>query len=154
VPKDKPLEIFLYDACSDPACIDAKQKLSAKLKKLSVLLSQHARSLIGTEANVVLTNSRTIRSMNKEFRKVDGATDVLSFPQMDDLAAEVWLCPSVIKKNAQLFSEKYENELVRMVVHGFLHVAGFDHRSSFLDANSSRERMFQVQERIVGSVCA
>jgi len=76
-----------------------------------------------------------IKELNKKFRKIDKATDVLSFELRPEISAEnflgdylgeVILCPAVVK-------EKKEN-ILRVFIHGILHLCGYDHEKGEEDA--------------------
>ena len=61
---------------------------------------------------ITLTTPNEIRKINKEFRNIDKATDVLSFQ---------------VEKQAQEYNHSFERELSYMLVHGFYHLMGYDH---------------------------
>lgn len=92
-----------------------------------------------------------MRSLNRKFRKIDKHTDVLAFPQWEGqptgigFIGDVIICASVVNKQAKTSGVSYEEELQRVLVHGILHLFGYDHKRS---AQSSK-RMFLIQERIV-----
>ena len=76
--------------------------------------------------SIALVDRARIRGLNRKYRKQDKPTDVLSF-QYDDLG-EVVICPEEVKKNAKQFSLTYQKELARVLVHGVLHVLGYNHQ--------------------------
>lgn len=96
------------------------------------------------EVSILAVDSETIAELNSRFLKRDGPTDVLAFPiedapwqaGVDDsgtdapvLLGDVVLCPSVAKANAPGHTGTYEAELDLLVVHGLLHLLGYDHHS-------------------------
>ena len=115
--------------------------------------SDRVPALAGREVNVVISDEDTIRKMNEQFRGVNKATDVLAFPLDDTIPGEIWVCPSIIQDNAEKFKEPYEEELLRVLAHGVLHLAGYDHKEVFEGAkNKPKEEMFRLQEDIVDAV--
>jgi probable rRNA maturation factor len=93
---------------------------------------QQARKATGLrgKVNVVLTSSRDIRALNLRFRGHDEPTDVLSFPPI----------PAVAARNARLYQHAPAQELKILILHGMLHLAGFDHEQD-------RGRMARQEER-------
>jgi len=78
--------------------------------------------------DVSFVDEKEIRRLNKKYRKKDKATDVLSFAYGNEgIMGDVLICKAVAKRNAGLFNNTYEQELERLVIHGVLHVLGYDH---------------------------
>ncbi|WP_157723322.1 rRNA maturation RNase YbeY [Pseudothermotoga thermarum] len=99
--------------------------------------------------NVVFVGERRIRALNKNYRSIDAPTDVLTFVYKDeDLYAEIYVCPAVVEKNATKYKEPFQRELLRVLIHACLHVAGYDHE---LKDIKSKE-MFEKQERYLREV--
>ena len=83
---------------------------------------------------VLVTNSAELRSLNQRFRGADKATDVLSFPvspevsrQAKRVAGEVAVSADIARENARRFGHSVADEVKILVLHGILHLAGFDH---------------------------
>jgi len=99
--------------------------------------------------DVFFVGERTMRKLNEAFRNSSGSTDVLTFVYKDeDLYGELFLCPAVVAKNAQKFGCSFEEELLRVVIHAALHLAGYDHE---FDVSQS-EIMFEKQEAYLKEV--
>ncbi len=103
------------------------------------------------QVDVSFVDSQRIRLLNKEQRNVDKVTDVLSFPTLnlkpltkikikdykDDIdpqtkhlmLGDIIICNEVAKKNAETYGHSYEREICYLVVHGFLHLIGYDHEN-------------------------
>lgn len=90
-----------------------------------------------SEVSLALVDEEEIARLNEQFRKKVGPTDVLSFP-CDDVAAsvqddepltlgDVILAPSIAEANARELGNTIEDELNLLVVHGVLHLLGYDH---------------------------
>ncbi|MEA3357355.1 MAG: rRNA maturation RNase YbeY [Patescibacteria group bacterium] len=150
---DKPLEIFLFKSCNAAVCTQAYSELLNKSRILSKAVCSVVGALRGAEVNVIVVDGRAIRGLNERFRNQDRSTDVLSFPIDGSILGEVWICPSVIVENAKLANEDFERELLRVVVHGLLHLAGYDHKSHYTDyTEKSTEKMFELQEKILSRI--
>jgi probable rRNA maturation factor len=116
----------------------------------SVLLAEGVRG--GAEVSLLFVDELTIAELNERFRGVPGPTDVLSFPLEDDvsgagrspdvggtgpgephedlppdLLGDVVVCPKVAAANAARDDVPYDDELALLVVHGTLHLLGWDH---------------------------
>jgi len=82
----------------------------------------------------VFVDKSEIRALNKKFRKKDEPTDVLSFHLNEkDLFGEIIICPEVVKENAKKDEVSFKYEMVKMAVHGILHLLGYDHERSKKD---------------------
>ncbi len=117
------------------------QELTKELKKRKVITAQQAKA----ELTLVFLNKKPAQKINKEFRGKDYATDVLSFDSMDALSlGELVLCPDVLKKQAVEHKLTYQKELGYMLLHGVLHLLGYDHETNEKDA----KEMFDLQDLI------
>lgn len=97
------------------------------------------------ELTLVFLNKKPAQKINKEFRAKDYATDVLSFDSMSpDSLGELVLCPEVLKRQAKEHKLTYKMELGYMLLHGVLHLLGYDHETSEEDARE----MFSLQDSI------
>ena len=89
--------------------------------------------------NVLLTNPENIKKINKEQRKIDKETDVLSFPMFEkeeiskingeqlDVLGDIVISLERVREQAIEYGHSFERELAYMVVHGFYHLMGYDH---------------------------
>ncbi len=109
--------------------------------------AQRARQAAGLcgQVNVVLTSSRDIRALNRRFRGKDKPTDVLSFPPIpvvaDEFSGDIVISADIASRNARLYRHAPAQELKIMILHGMLHLAGFDHESD-------RGEMARTEERL------
>jgi probable rRNA maturation factor len=85
------------------------------------------------EVSVLLTTDQAIRSLNRQFRRMNKATDVLSFPAPQEAAGEVAgdLAISVPTALRQAREQRHSLavEIKVLILHGLLHLAGFDHEA-------------------------
>jgi probable rRNA maturation factor len=98
----------------------------------------------GQSAVIILCSDYAIRKLNRDYRGKDKATDVLSFPFGDpDLLGEVYISLQRAKVQARAYGLTYEEELKRLLVHGLLHLTGYDHiKKSDRLTMEERERQY------------
>ena len=115
--------------------IDLKffQKIAVK-----VLNQEKKRKL---DLSVAFINYSEIKRLNKKYRKKNKATDVLSF--LYDDSGEIVVCPQEVRKNVKIFKSYFKKELARVLIHGILHLLGYDHEKNRIRA----EEMEKRQER-------
>lgn len=92
--------------------------------------------------NLVFCSNEHVRELNRRFRKLDKVTDVLSFVYSEpDVFGEVYIATLQAKSQAPRWKNTFYQELRRLVVHGSLHLAGYDHMES-----GERKRMRAREE--------
>ncbi len=97
------------------------------------------------EITVVLLSSKAMRALNLKYRNKDYATDILSFRGLAPQSlGELILCPSVLKKQALANGHSLDFEIMYMVIHGILHLLGYDHEKSL----DQEKKMFALQDRL------
>jgi probable rRNA maturation factor len=109
------------------------QKRVADLAELTlrrfVARARRAAGLKGG-VNVLLTSSAEMRSLNRHFRGKDQPTDVLSFPAepgAQKLAGEIAISAEIATQNARALGHSPAEEVKILVLHGVLHLRGYDH---------------------------
>lgn len=143
----------------------AGQVSAAQLTLVKDLLQYAAQRLQlkdNTEMSVTITTNPAIKKLNKQYRGVDRATDVLSFAAeesgdetpivMDpELAAELpanlgdlFVSIDKVAEQAKFLGHSTDRELGFLVVHGFLHLNGYDHEQP-----ADEQRMFALQRAIL-----
>ncbi len=96
--------------------------------------------------SVALVEEDKIRELNLKYLKRDYPTDVLSFQGQEDFkgpygtAGEVVICPSQVKKNAQREHSDFREGLLRVLIHGILHILGYQHEGSEQEAEKMEKR--------------
>jgi probable rRNA maturation factor len=78
-----------------------------------------------TELSIALVGPKRIKELNKKYRKKDRITDTLSFAYNN--SGEIVICPQEVKKNAKRFDSTFKKELTRALIHGILHLLGYNH---------------------------
>lgn len=95
-----------------------------------------ARGAVGVRypVNVLVTSNQELRSLNRQFRGTDQATDVLSFPasrmassHTKQVAGDVAISADIARENARRLGHTTAEEIKILLLHGVLHLAGFDH---------------------------
>ena len=109
--------------------------------------ARRAVSIIGhqeSSATIAFVSDKAIRQLNRQFRGVDKATDVLSFPADDedesnlgDIAISVETAAVQAKENGLTF----EDEVAQLILHGLLHLSGYDHETDNGEMNRLELRL-------------
>ena len=96
----------------------------------------------GTETlSLAFVGKEEIKSLNKKFRKKNKETDVLSFALSEkNYLGEIIICPEVVKENAKENGIPAERELLKVFIHGILHLCGYDHEKSEKEAKLMEAR--------------
>ncbi len=83
---------------------------------------------------LLLSNNRNIKKLNKKFRKKNKHTDVLSFPFQQDskiiknfYLGDIIISFEYMNKPSQLTNYEFKEKVIKIFIHGFLHLLGFDH---------------------------
>ena len=110
-----------------------------------------------SEISVTFVSLEEIHELNREYRQVDSPTDVLSFPQFDDLdelpeegeimLGDVVICSDRATEQAEEFGHSFEREIIYLFVHSVLHLLGYDHMEED-EKRIMRRREEEVMERI------
>lgn len=123
----------------------------------------HFHGVKEVNLGMTLCGKSKIRSLNKEYRQKDYVTDVLSFPVYENLRpdkkvkekslammelGDLIICREKAKSQAKEFDITYEQEVIHLAVHGFLHLLGFDHELSLKE-----EKIMEKEESaLVGKI--
>lgn len=98
--------------------------------------------------SVVFADGKTVRKMNRVYLKERGDTDVIAFPYDSPRGAprsgDIVISLSCARDNARRFGEPLRRELVRLIVHGVLHVLGYRD-----DRRDAKMKMWRRQEELV-----
>jgi probable rRNA maturation factor len=97
-----------------------------------------------SSATIAFVSDKKIRELNRQFRGVDKATDVLSFPsggpddaELGDIAISVDTAATQAKENGL----KFEGEIAQLILHGLLHLSGYDHETDNGEMNRLELRL-------------
>lgn len=119
--------------------------------KLQLTPLENVLSYLTDGANTIellLSNNNTIQDINREYRNIDKATDVLSFPYEQngfegEVLGSIIISIDYVKKGAIDFHHSEDDELTLLFTHGLLHVLGYDHE---IDSGEMREKEKEVIE--------
>ena len=97
---------------------------------------------------ILITGNRQLRALNSHFRKGKYATDVLSFPAppfSNGFEGDVAISIDIAADNARVLGHSVEDELRVLILHGVLHLAGYDHES---DDGEMGEKELQLRKKL------
>ncbi len=100
------------------------------------------------EISVTFVDTPTIASLNQSHLQRHGPTDVISFNlgAADEPLGDVYICAEVAQESADEYGVELKEEILRLVVHGVLHLFGFEHPEG---ADREQSTMFRRQESIL-----
>jgi len=91
----------------------------------------------GTETlSLAFIDKTEIKKLNKKFRNKDEPTDVLSFEGIN----EIVICPEVVKENSKKYGTSEKAEMMKVFIHGILHLLGYDHEQSEKEADEMEKK--------------
>lgn len=106
---------------------DEKKNIRSTVLKTLKLLDQSKDS----EICITFVDDETIRELNNTYRNINRATDVLSFPQDGpdfSILGDIVISVDTAKRHAVRYENTYEFEINKLLVHGILHLLGYDHK--------------------------
>ena len=126
----------------------------------AIALARHTLQSEGVddaaELSILYVDKEHIRKLNQRFAKNDYATDVLAFPMRDGedsiddddgtLLGDVVICPAIAEEHAARLGHGLVKELDTLLVHGTLHLLGYDHQKV-----DDKERMDRRVSEVIGS---
>ena len=144
--------------------IEVDEKLEELVQKIVNAVLEYEENEENYEVSISFVNDEEIQDLNKEYRGIDNATDVLSFPMMEFdeedesidageefeyIEEELPLGDIVIsidrtKAQAEEYGHSFERELAFLLVHGMLHLLGYDH-----EEEKDEKVMMKTQEEIL-----
>ncbi|MBE6531706.1 MAG: rRNA maturation RNase YbeY [Ruminococcaceae bacterium] len=142
-----------------------KLPVTYKIKRLVRLSVEAALAYEGyrnsCEVSVSFTDDEGIRRLNRNFRKIDSATDVLSFPlfdfdggeepavdELENMLGDIVISLERAKQQAEEFGHSFEREVAFLCVHSMLHLLGYDHVNSEDEELDMRRRQTAIMEML------
>jgi probable rRNA maturation factor len=117
------------------------QPVSARALGLFAAKARRALRLSG-EVNVRITSNEELLELNRRFRRKDKPTDVLSFPSgVPGLAGDIAISAEIAASNAADLGHSMETELKVLILHGLLHLAGYDHETDNGDMQARETKL-------------
>ena len=120
---------------------------------LEALKQSKARVKGAAELSILLTNDEEQHALNREWRGKDSSTNVLSFPQIEPfgpvigILGDITLARETLEREAVEQGVSFTDHFTHLVVHGFLHILGYDHLT---DAEALQ--MESLETQILGSL--
>jgi probable rRNA maturation factor len=112
--------------------VNRQRKRRVSRARLERLLQRAAQALrVSGEVALVLTGDRALRALNRRYRGLDRASDVLSFPGPGGEVGlgDILVSVETAGRNARARGHSLARELDVLALHGFLHVLGYDHEA-------------------------
>ena len=134
--------------------IDVAEKLVRQMTEAAeICVGEEGLDPHFCEVSFSFADEEEIRRLNAAYRDKDAVTDVLSFPQYDDLReldneeeiclGDVVICGRVARRQAEEYGHSYERELLYLFVHSILHLLGYDHMEE------EEKRQVRIREEYV-----
>jgi len=142
-------------AYCEKACINIRNLTEIQVDK--EIVKEISKKVLKQEKkqgdiSIVFVSAKRMQDLNKRYRKEDKVTDVLCFSQNSMVSeffnlpkacfelGEIIVCLTKIKENAKEFKSSFEKELKWVIIHGILHILGYDHEKSEKQAQRMREK--------------
>lgn len=136
----------------------SKIKLDLDLiREVAAYISDKFDKDLKSELNIVFSDGKEIRKLNKKYRRIDRETDVLSFSYISDkdkispgastyTVGEIIICPEVAQSNILKQDENWNLnlEIILLIIHGILHIYNYDH-----EEEKNRINMESIQDSLV-----
>lgn len=110
--------------------------------------------------NFIFIDDKKMRDMNRKYRGIDSTTDVLSFSYLEEsisqkqaesqsIIGEVYISPATARKNSsqQEGQWSFELETVLLIIHGILHIFGYDHEN-----DEEKAEMYNIQDSLIRDI--
>ena len=134
--------------------IDVAEKLVRQMTEAAeICVGEEGLDPHFCEVSFSFADEEEIRRLNAAYRDKDAVTDVLSFPQYDDLReldneeeiclGDVVICGRVARRQAEEYGHSYDRELLYLFVHSILHLLGYDHMEE------EEKRQMRIREEYV-----
>ena len=110
---------------------------------------------VDSELSLVFTDDANIRTINSKWRHIDKATNVLSFPAFPiqpgqrpgPILGDIVIARETVQREAQEENKSFDDHLSHLIVHGLLHLTGYDHQN-----DDEAEQMESLERKILASL--
>lgn len=110
---------------------ESKKILKDSVISITEIISNEEKIKFGS-LNIIFCGDEFIRKFNKEYLKHDYETDIITFQDTDNAGlteGELIISIETIKENSKRFKVSYDNELMRVIIHGLMHLSGYNDKS-------------------------
>lgn len=110
---------------------------------------------VDSELSLVFTDDANIRTINSKWRHIDKATNVLSFPAFSiqpgqrpgPILGDIVIARETVQREAQEENKSFDDHLSHLIVHGLLHLTGYDHQN-----DEEAKQMESLERKILASL--
>ncbi|MDZ4727434.1 MAG: rRNA maturation RNase YbeY [Leptospira sp.] len=141
--RDLSLELLFSDLSKEPFLEESKVHKNL----LTILIHTLPEFIIGVELNLLIVSDNEMKKINRERRGISKATDVLSFPLFQisppipyQMVGDIVISVDTLKRQALEIGHSEIDEFYRLLVHGVLHLLGYDHETNEEDAIVMRKK--------------
>jgi len=129
------------------------EELNLKLVKKIANFTLSKLNIKKCEANIIFVDLDEIHNINRDYRKIDRPTDVISFALEDNfdvrvdevrILGDIYICTTKMREQAIEYGHSETREMAFLIVHGLLHLLGYDHIKK-----EDEDVMFALQEEIL-----
>ena len=124
-----------------------KSKIPEKLIRETVEKFFQVYKIKNKTVSVAFIGDKKMRDLNREYRKKDKTTDVLSFSGEDDFFGEILICYQQIKRQAKEYKKTAKQELIFILVHGLLHLIGMTD-----ETENGRIKMIETGDKFISRI--
>ncbi|MDO9411931.1 MAG: rRNA maturation RNase YbeY [Pseudolabrys sp.] len=121
------------DIQTDSALWDAQPDAESAIR--AAIAAAATASTSGNEVSILLTDDSAVRVLNREWRGIDKATNVLSFPAPEAMAkgaagilGDIVIAYETVARESADEKREFLHHLTHLTVHGYLHLVGYDHQ--------------------------
>ena len=144
---------------NDQKKIAIDDNLLERMEQVGILALSTASAIDDYEVSVLISDDDFIQTINKQYRNVDRPTDVLSFVLLEDedsdeplyfgesdkiILGDIVISAERAKEQSEDFGHSFTRELCYLLVHGILHLLGYDHES-----DSDKQAMRKMEEKVL-----
>ncbi len=122
--------MIIFEKPVDGVSPSALQRFAVRARALARLKGEVA---------ILITSRRKVQALNRRFRRKDKPTDVLSFPGIH--GGDIAICAEIARQNAKRLGHSVTDELKVLVLHGMLHLAGYDHETDSGEMEAAEARL-------------
>lgn len=116
------------------------------LKTISRRLTSRERKRLA-ECAVIFVGDARMRTLNRIHRGTDRVTDVLAFQGEEGELGDIVIAVPYVRRQARRFGVPFKEECARMLIHGVLHLLGYDHHQQ-----REASKMFRLQEAVLNDI--
>jgi len=143
--------------------IDSQDKIRLDLQNLKEICAYISDKIDPDDEkslNIIFLSDNGIKELNRDYRKIDRVTDVLSFSYIEDsigvksekipnIIGEIYIAPLTAQKNAKDRGNEWglELEIILLIIHGILHIYGYDH-----EEEEEKAVMFNIQVSLLHNI--